>query len=98
MSLLTLPFLKLTKENKGWGGGAITLSTDQEITDMHCPSVITQNERKYVPIQASSPVALAGSDVQKRKIELNCGTVILTSSPCVKKVKVIAARKKENRS
>jgi hypothetical protein len=51
------------------------LSTDQERTDMHCPSVITDNERKYVPIQTISPVALAGSDVQKRRIELNFGSV-----------------------
>jgi len=61
---------------------------------MHCPSVITQNETKYVPIQTISPVALASSDVQKRKIELNSGTVVLTSSPYVQKMKGIAARKK----
>jgi hypothetical protein len=65
---------------------------------MLCPSVITQNERKYVPIQTISPVALAGSDVQKRKIELNRGTVVLTGSPYLKKVKEIAARKKERKN
>jgi hypothetical protein len=64
---------------------------------MHCPSVITQNERKYVPIQMISPVALASSDVQKRKIELNRGSVVLTSNPYVKKLKEIAARKKERK-
>ena len=74
-----------------------TLSVDQEMTDMHCPSVRTQNERKYVPIRTISPVALASSDVQKRKIELNRGTVVLTSSPSIKKVKEIAARKKERK-
>jgi hypothetical protein len=39
----------------------VTLSTDQEITDMHYPSVITQKERKYVPIQTISSVALASN-------------------------------------
>jgi hypothetical protein len=60
---------------------------------MHCPSAVTQNERKYVPIQTISPVALASSDVQK-KLELNSGIVVLTSSPYVQKMKEIAARKK----
>jgi hypothetical protein len=73
------------------------LSTDQEITDMHWPSVITQNERKFVPIQTISPVVLASSYVQKRKVELNCGSVVSTSSHYVKKLKEIAARKKERK-
>jgi hypothetical protein len=46
-----------------------------------------------VPIQTVSPVALASSGVQKRKIELNSG-IVLTSSPYVQKMKEIAARKK----
>jgi hypothetical protein len=44
-----------------------------------------------------SPVDLASSDVQKRKIELNRGSVVLISSRYVKKLKEIAARKRERK-
>lgn len=50
-----------------------------------------------MPIQTIFPVALASPGVQKRKIELSRGTVVLTSSPYVKKVKEMAVRKKERK-
>lgn len=66
-------------------------------TDVHFPSLITQNERKCVPVQMISPVALVSWDVQRRKMELNRGSVVLTSSPYVKKLKEIASRKNERK-
>jgi hypothetical protein len=67
-----------------------TLSTDQEL-----PICNHKEGRKYVPIQTTSPVALASLDVQQRKIERDCGSVALTSSPYVKKTEGKCCKKKE---
>jgi hypothetical protein len=64
---------------------------------MNVPSVVTQNGRKYVPIQTISPVPLSNSSAQKRYRKQNHGSIVLTSSPYVNEVKE-KATERERRS